>query len=61
MEALGQHSRGPGRVYLTGGATAVLKGWRDSTVAIEPRLERFPGVDAAAFRAKLRAFLEKAR
>jgi hypothetical protein len=29
--------------------------------AIVPRLERFPGIDAAAFRAKLRAYLERAR
>ena len=79
MKALGQHSRGPGRVYFAGGATAVLKGWRDSTVdvdlkldpepagvfqairAIVPRLEHFPGIDAAAFRAKLCAYLERAR
>lgn len=27
------------RLYLTGGATAVLEGWRDSTVDIDLRLE----------------------
>jgi len=33
------------RMYLTGGATAVLEGWRPSTVAIDVRFE--PGSDAA--------------
>jgi len=27
------------RMYLTGGATAVLEGWRDSTVDIDVRFE----------------------
>jgi hypothetical protein len=33
------------RMYLTGGATAVLEGWRESTVDIDVRFE--PGADAA--------------
>lgn len=37
MRALGENARQPARVYLTGGATAVLKGWRDSTVDIDLR------------------------
>ncbi len=32
IEAIGRVAREPGRVYLTGGATAVLMGWRKSTV-----------------------------
>ncbi len=32
IEALGKAASDPGRVYLTGGATAVLMGWRESTV-----------------------------
>jgi hypothetical protein len=32
LAALGQRVTAPARVYLTGGATAVLVGWRDSTV-----------------------------
>jgi len=32
MSALGSVADRPGRVYLTGGATAVLVGWRSSTV-----------------------------
>jgi hypothetical protein len=35
-------------MYLTGGATAVLEGWRDG---IEPDLFRFPAVDPATLRA----------
>ncbi|HWM54928.1 MAG TPA: DUF6036 family nucleotidyltransferase [Solirubrobacterales bacterium] len=36
------------RMYLTGGATAVLEGWRDSTVDIDVRFE--PDSDAALTR-----------
>jgi len=36
------------RMYLTGGATAVLEGWRDSTVDIDVRFE--PDADAALSR-----------
>lgn len=35
MEALGAATRGPGRVFLTGGATALLAGWREMTVDID--------------------------
>lgn len=35
LEALGRAARTSGRVYLTGGATAVLKGWRASTVDVD--------------------------
>lgn len=38
------------RMYLTGGATAVLEGWRDSTVDIDVRFE--PDSDAALSRIK---------
>jgi hypothetical protein len=34
MVALGKQVRGPGRIYLTGGATAVLQGWRAMTIDI---------------------------
>jgi hypothetical protein len=39
MRALGQAADAPARVYLTGGATAVLIGWRDSTIDVDIRLE----------------------
>ena len=32
---LGQRATEPAIVYLTGGATAVLMGWRDATIAID--------------------------
>lgn len=48
MEALGRASSSPGRVYLTGGSSAVLIGWRLSTVDIDLRLDPEP---AGAFEA----------
>jgi hypothetical protein len=35
MKALGSRVKTPARVYLVGGATAVLLGWRDSTIDID--------------------------
>jgi len=35
MVALGQRVRGGGRIYLTGGATAVLHGWRTMTIDVD--------------------------
>ena len=35
MRALGERARESSRVYLTGGATAVLHGWRDSTLDVD--------------------------
>lgn len=35
MTALGERVRGAGRIYLTGGATALLWGWRDATVDVD--------------------------
>ncbi len=35
MIALGERVTGPGRIYLTGGATAVLHGWRETTIDID--------------------------
>jgi hypothetical protein len=35
MAALGERVRGPGRIYLTGGATAVLHGWRRMTIDVD--------------------------
>ncbi len=36
---LGRVASTPTRIYLTGGATAVLEGWRGSTVDVDLRLE----------------------
>jgi hypothetical protein len=38
MEALGAEARTEARVYLVGGATAVLVGWRGSTIDIDLKL-----------------------
>jgi hypothetical protein len=38
MRALGREARRSARVYFTGGTTAVLLGWRDSTVDVDLRL-----------------------
>ena len=39
LRALGQASREGATVYLTGGATALLHGWRTSTVDVDLKLE----------------------
>jgi hypothetical protein len=38
MRALGRTAKSEGRVYLTGGATAVPNGWRASTIDIDIRV-----------------------
>jgi hypothetical protein len=38
MRALGAAARDPGHVYLAGGATAVLLGWRETTVDVDLKL-----------------------
>jgi hypothetical protein len=35
MSALGNRVRSPGGVYLTGGATAILHGWREMTIDVD--------------------------
>jgi hypothetical protein len=39
MQALGKQARSEGRVYLTGGASAVLLAWRASTIDVDVRME----------------------
>ena len=38
MAALGAEARHEGRIYLVGGATAVLIGWRSSTIDVDLKL-----------------------
>jgi hypothetical protein len=38
MRALGRAATASGRVYLTGGATAVLLGWRQTTIDVDLKL-----------------------
>ena len=42
MEALGKEARSSGCIYFTGGASALLIGWRSSTVDIDIRLDPQP-------------------
>jgi len=39
MRQLGRKAKAECRVYLTGGATAILMGWRDSTIDIDLKFE----------------------
>ncbi len=53
LEALGRACRGPGVLYLSGGATALLEGWRSATVDLDLKLDPEPeGVFAAIARIK---------
>jgi hypothetical protein len=53
LEALGRACRGPGVLYLTGGATALLEGWRRATVDLDLKLDPEPeGAFAAIARIK---------
>ena len=42
MQKLGAAARGPGRVYLTGGASAVLHGWRPTTIDVDLKMDPEP-------------------
>ena len=39
LTRLGQAARTPARAYLVGGATAVLRGWRASTIDVDLTLD----------------------
>ncbi|MDQ6808236.1 MAG: hypothetical protein M3Z64_02245 [Verrucomicrobiota bacterium] len=42
MSALGERVGGPGRIYLTGGGTAVLHGWRTTTIDLDIKADPEP-------------------
>jgi hypothetical protein len=48
MREFAMAARGPGKVYLTGGATALLLGFRDQTIDVDLKLDPEP---AGAFEA----------
>ena len=53
MRHVGERATSPGRIYLVGGASAVLIGWRDTTVDVDLKLDPEPGgVFEAIARAK---------
>ena len=42
MREIGSRARGPGRVYVVGGASALLEGWRSTTVDVDLKLDPEP-------------------
>ena len=42
MDALGKRVRGPGTNYLTGGATALIYGWREKTIDLDVKADPEP-------------------
>ncbi len=53
MQQLGECARGDGCIYLVGGASAVIIGWRDSTIDVDLKLDPEPdGVFEAIAQAK---------
>jgi hypothetical protein len=50
MEAIGREAQGEGTVYLVGGATAVLYGWRAQTIDVDLKLDPEPAGIFAAIR-----------
>ena len=53
MRMLGRAARSDGRIYMVGGSSAVLVGWRETTVDIDLKLDPEPGgVFEAIARAK---------
>ena len=53
MRLLGREAQGNGRIFLVGGASAVIVGWRDTTVDVDLKLDpEPPGVFSAIARAK---------
>ena len=42
LRELGRRARGPGRIYLVGGASALLEGWRSTTVDVDLKLDPEP-------------------
>lgn len=42
MAAMGHNTKGGGRIYLTGGATALLHGWRPMTVDVDMKADPEP-------------------
>lgn len=42
MASMGRKTKSPGRIYLTGGATALLHGWRPMTVDVDIKADPEP-------------------
>jgi len=53
LQHLGQQAKGPGRVYLTGGSSAVIIGWRAETIDVDLKCDPEPlGIFEGISRAK---------
>src|SRR5260370_37071645 len=53
MKPLSRAARGPGAIYFTGAASAVLEGWREATIDVDLKLDpEAPGVFEALPRLK---------
>ena len=50
MKRLGQVCRGKARVYLVGGSSAVLEGWRNSTLDVDLKIEGEAGEEDAVLK-----------
>lgn len=68
MRALAATAKTASRVYLVGGASAVLMGWRTSTIdldlkfaSIEDQIYRYPDLDGRAFRRAVENAVTQAR
>lgn len=42
MREVGARAKGAGRIYITGGGSAVLRGWRETTIDIDVRMDPEP-------------------
>lgn len=42
LRALGERVKGPGRIYLVGGSSALLVGWRSATIDIDLKIDPEP-------------------
>jgi len=42
LQHLGQQAKGPGRIYLTGGSSAVIIGWRAETIDVDLKCDPEP-------------------
>jgi hypothetical protein len=67
FERLGASARTSGTCFITGGGSALLLGWRETTIDVEellahaesirPEIKRYPAVDEESFVRRLKEFL----
>lgn len=42
LRELGKRAKGPGRIFIVGGGSALLEGWRDTTIDVDLKLDPEP-------------------